>query len=63
MANHVEVKNDQRASVQIGVDTIKVFENFWARHENNPFEGRNAILRSICPQVCASKQHEIDSLT
>ena len=27
------------------------FDEFWEKHADSPFTGRNAILASICPQV------------
>lgn len=50
-ANHVSVKNEQRSNVIVTEELEKEFNDFWERHKEFPFSGRNHILASFCPQV------------
>jgi hypothetical protein len=45
------VKNEQRGGVTVTQEQIKKFERFWANFRAQPLQGRNIILRSICPQI------------
>lgn len=50
-ANHLEVSNDQNNSVHITQEIKEEFANFWLKNSHRPFEARNEILASICPEV------------
>ncbi|NXY82224.1 MCM9 helicase, partial [Alcedo cyanopectus] len=50
-ANYVKVNNEQLSGVVIDEEIRKEFEDFWEKHRNDPFEGQNEILASLCPQV------------
>ncbi|XP_046846241.1 DNA helicase MCM9-like [Xenia sp. Carnegie-2017] len=50
-ANHVHVHNDQNGDAIITEELRNEFQNFWKEHENNPLEGRNHIIASMCPQI------------
>ncbi|XP_069582312.1 DNA helicase MCM9 isoform X1 [Ranitomeya imitator] len=50
-ANYISVNNEQPCGVVINEDIRKEYEEFWERFKNNPLEGRNEILASLCPQV------------
>ncbi|XP_058087341.1 probable DNA helicase MCM9 isoform X2 [Magnolia sinica] len=51
MANHVRRTNELKSDIDIPVDVVKKFEQFWLDFKDNPLKGRNAILQGICPQV------------
>ncbi|XP_071450357.1 uncharacterized protein [Hetaerina americana] len=50
-ANHLQVCNDQKASVLVTPEMKDEFEQFWKYHSRHPLNGRNIILASLCPQV------------
>ncbi|KAM4041981.1 DNA helicase MCM9 isoform 1-T2 [Anomaloglossus baeobatrachus] len=50
-ANYISVNNEQPCGVVINEEIRKEYEEFWERFKNNPLEGRNEILASLCPQV------------
>ncbi|XP_023652930.2 DNA helicase MCM9 isoform X1 [Paramormyrops kingsleyae] len=50
-ANFVEVNNEQSTAALVLEDVQKEFEEFWEKYKDNPLEGRNQILMSLCPQV------------
>ncbi|KPP68866.1 DNA helicase MCM9-like, partial [Scleropages formosus] len=50
-ANFVEVNNEQSTAALVIEDVQKEFEEFWEKYKDNPLEGRNQILMSLCPQV------------
>uniref|UniRef100_A0A8D0L6R2 DNA helicase MCM9 n=1 Tax=Sphenodon punctatus TaxID=8508 RepID=A0A8D0L6R2_SPHPU len=50
-ANYIQVNNEQQAGIIVDDEVRKVFEDFWKKYKNDPFEGRNEILASLCPQV------------
>lgn len=51
LANHVHVHNDQNGDAIVTEEIRNEFQNFWKEHENNPLEGRNHIIASMCPQI------------
>ncbi|CAL5043793.1 unnamed protein product [Urochloa decumbens] len=51
IANYVRRTNELKSDIEIPRETIEDFEHFWKEHEYTPLEGRNLILRSICPQI------------
>ncbi|XP_056422410.1 DNA helicase MCM9 isoform X2 [Hyla sarda] len=50
-ANYISVNNEQPCGVVINEEIRKEYEEFWEKFKNNPLEGRNEILASLCPQV------------
>ncbi|XP_046400755.1 DNA helicase MCM9-like [Ischnura elegans] len=50
-ANHLQVCNDQKASILITQEMKDEFEQFWKLNSHQPLHGRNIILASLCPQV------------
>lgn len=54
-----QVMNDERAAVLINKDTIEFFDNFWILHKDNPFVGRNIILKSFCSEVAQKVVHKV----
>ncbi|NP_001084773.1 DNA helicase MCM9 [Xenopus laevis] len=50
-ANYISVNNEQPCGVVINEEVRKEYEDFWVKYRNNPLEGRNEILASLCPQV------------
>ncbi|KAK3027460.1 hypothetical protein RJ639_041066, partial [Escallonia herrerae] len=51
VANHVRRTNELKTDVNIPDDVIMKFKQFWSEFKDAPLQGRNAILRGICPQV------------
>ncbi|KAK2971790.1 hypothetical protein RJ640_018479, partial [Escallonia rubra] len=51
VANHVRRTNELKTDVNIPDDVIMKFKQFWSEFKDTPLQGRNAILRGICPQV------------
>ncbi|CAN6202066.1 unnamed protein product [Urochloa humidicola] len=51
IANYVRRTNELKSDIEIPRETVEDFEHFWKEHEDTPLEGRNLILRSICPQI------------
>lgn len=50
-ANHIQVNNDNTSLNLLAPDIIEQHENFWFKYRVNPLEGRDIILKSICPEV------------
>jgi DNA helicase MCM9 len=50
-ANSVFVNNQQRFGVNVTDELISEFKNYWSRYQSHPLEGRDLILRSICPNI------------
>ncbi|KAK3128734.1 hypothetical protein QOZ80_6BG0465700 [Eleusine coracana subsp. coracana] len=52
VANYVRITNELKYDIDIPEETIKEFEHFWEiEHKDTPLEGRNLILKAICPQI------------
>ncbi|XP_015893484.3 probable DNA helicase MCM9 isoform X1 [Ziziphus jujuba] len=51
IANNVRRTNELKSAIDIPDDVITQFKQFWSSFRDTPLEGRNAILRGICPQV------------
>lgn len=51
-ANNVTVMNERKAAVAVSPADKAQFHEFWQHHSSAPLRGRNAIIASICPQVC-----------
>ncbi|XP_021893048.1 probable DNA helicase MCM9 [Carica papaya] len=51
IANHIRRTNELKSEVDIHDDAISKFKQFWSHFRDAPLEGRNAILRGICPQI------------
>eukprot|EP01132_Coremiostelium_polycephalum_P009733 gene9733-11953_t len=51
LANHVRIMNEQRMGVGLTDEIRTQFEDFWILHEHNQLEGRNKILKNICPAI------------
>ncbi|KAM3194283.1 hypothetical protein ACQJBY_070760 [Aegilops geniculata] len=51
IANHVRRTNELKSGIDIPEEIIKDFEIFWAENRATPLEGRNKILKGICPQI------------
>jgi hypothetical protein len=43
--------DELKASIDVSEEVVQQFEEFWQRYRDKPFEGRNTLLRNICPQV------------
>lgn len=50
-ANHIQVNNDSGSVNLVSAEMREQHQNFWDLHKGNPLEGRNVILKSICPEV------------
>ncbi|KAJ3128201.1 DNA helicase mcm9 [Nowakowskiella sp. JEL0407] len=51
LANNIRIHNEQRSAI-VATDEIKAeFSRHWQTFEKNPMEGRNTILKSVCPKV------------
>lgn len=51
IANNLKVNNETKFGVGVTDELRDEFELFWKIHEDQPLEGRNIILKSICPEV------------
>ncbi|XP_044426553.1 probable DNA helicase MCM9 isoform X1 [Triticum aestivum] len=51
IANYVRRTNELKSGIDIPEEIIKDFELFWAENRATPLEGRNKILKGICPQI------------
>ncbi|TVU12043.1 hypothetical protein EJB05_45664 [Eragrostis curvula] len=52
IANYVRRTNELKYDIDIPEETIEEFEHFWENeHKDTPLEGRNLILKAICPQI------------
>ncbi|XP_074284799.1 putative DNA helicase MCM9 [Silene latifolia] len=51
VANHVRWTNELKSDLDIPDDIVIKFKKFWEKFKDTPLEGRNAILKGICPQV------------
>uniref|UniRef100_A0A0E0L9E0 Probable DNA helicase MCM9 n=1 Tax=Oryza punctata TaxID=4537 RepID=A0A0E0L9E0_ORYPU len=51
IANFVRRTNELKADLDIPVEIINEFEEFWAASRATPLKGRNSILKGICPQI------------
>jgi hypothetical protein len=40
-----------KAAVDLSVEVIEKFEEYWSQYGDCPLKGRNGILKGICPQV------------
>uniref|UniRef100_A0A0E0DYY6 Probable DNA helicase MCM9 n=1 Tax=Oryza meridionalis TaxID=40149 RepID=A0A0E0DYY6_9ORYZ len=43
--------NELKSDLDIPVEIINKFEEFWAASRATPLKGRNSILKGICPQI------------
>jgi DNA helicase MCM9 len=43
--------DELKASIDVSEEVVQQFEEFWQHYRDKPFEGRNTLLRNICPQV------------
>lgn len=50
-ANHVSIHNDQNGGTIVTDELKTEFQNFWQEYRDNPLEGRNHIISSMCPQI------------
>jgi DNA helicase MCM9 len=50
-ANYLKKADELKASIDVSEEVVQQFEEFWQRYRDKPFEGRNTLLRNICPQV------------
>jgi DNA helicase MCM9 len=50
-ANSIRIKNATSSHVIVTEELKKEFYSFWTKHKNQPMQGRNEILKSICPKV------------
>jgi DNA helicase MCM9 len=50
-ANNVRVNNQQRFGLNVTEELISDFRKFWKKFADNPLQGRNLILKSICPNL------------
>lgn len=50
-ANSVRVNSKQRYGDSVTDELISDFKRFWDKYSFDPLEGRNLILKSICPSV------------
>uniref|UniRef100_A0A6P7GHD8 DNA helicase n=1 Tax=Diabrotica virgifera virgifera TaxID=50390 RepID=A0A6P7GHD8_DIAVI len=49
-ANHIQV--DSHSFVHISnPESDNIFNNFWEQYKDDPLEGRDVILKSICPEI------------
>ncbi|XP_024960455.1 probable DNA helicase MCM9 isoform X2 [Cynara cardunculus var. scolymus] len=51
VANYVRRINEVKLDIEIPDDIVWKFKTFWSDFKDTPLNGRNAILRAICPQV------------
>mmetsp|Transcript_40016 Transcript_40016/g.159176 ORF Transcript_40016/g.159176 Transcript_40016/m.159176 type:complete len:652 (-) Transcript_40016:96-2051(-) len=47
----VKLRNEQKASISLPSNFKKDLAAFWGRYRSNPLEGRNVIIKSICPEL------------
>ncbi|CAH1981091.1 unnamed protein product [Acanthoscelides obtectus] len=50
-ANHVQVDNITTSSASSSPEIKEFFDNHWKNYSANPLEGRDIILKSLCPQL------------
>ncbi|CAK9250640.1 unnamed protein product [Sphagnum jensenii] len=50
-ANYLKKADELKASIDVSEEVVQQFEEFWQHYRDKPFEGRNTLLRNICPQV------------
>nr|CAI5840576.1 unnamed protein product [Callosobruchus analis] len=50
-ANHVQVDNNTTSSTSSSPEIRELFDNYWKKFSENPLEGRDTILKSLCPQL------------
>ncbi|VEN59871.1 unnamed protein product [Callosobruchus maculatus] len=50
-ANHVQVDNITTSSTSSSPEIKELFDNYWKKCSENPLEGRDTILKSLCPQL------------
>lgn len=50
-ANHVLVNNDISAITVLTPQIKEYFSVFWRKYKKDPLKGRDAIVKSFCPQV------------
>ena len=48
-ANHVRLKNEDKAALVLTEDLSIKFQAFWAEHAHHPLRARDHIVRSFCP--------------
>jgi DNA helicase MCM9 len=51
LTNSLIVNNEQSFGINITDELKDEFFEFWQKHEQNPLQGRDFILRSICPNL------------
>uniref|UniRef100_A0A0D9WNB7 Probable DNA helicase MCM9 n=1 Tax=Leersia perrieri TaxID=77586 RepID=A0A0D9WNB7_9ORYZ len=51
LANFVRRSNELKSDLDIPVEVINKFEEFWEASITTPLKGRNSILKGICPQI------------
>ncbi|KAF0902728.1 hypothetical protein E2562_019076 [Oryza meyeriana var. granulata] len=51
IANFVRRTNELKSDLDIPVEIINKFEEFWTASRIAPLKGRNSILKGICPQI------------
>nr|CAH7757678.1 unnamed protein product [Callosobruchus chinensis] len=50
-ANHIQVDNNTTNSTSSSPEIKELFDNYWKKCSENPLEGRDTILKSLCPQL------------
>ena len=51
LGNHIHVNNEREFNVHITEELKSEFTSFWDEFKSCPLQGRDLILRSVCPQV------------
>lgn len=51
VANNLIIANEKQGCTLVNDESKKDFEAFWDQFREEPLRGRNAIVRSICPQL------------
>eukprot|EP00038_Savillea_parva_P001903 m.108353 g.108353 ORF g.108353 m.108353 type:complete len:1026 (+) comp10655_c0_seq4:153-3230(+) len=51
LANHIKVINARHQGLAVTPELKAEFASFWQAHSASPFEARNKIVASVCPQV------------
>ncbi|XP_072387493.1 uncharacterized protein [Diabrotica undecimpunctata] len=50
-ANHIQVDSHNSFIPISNPESDNIFNNFWEQYKDNPLEGRDVILKSICPEI------------
>jgi DNA replicative helicase MCM subunit Mcm2 (Cdc46/Mcm family) len=51
IGSHIEINNERRTGTGVTDDLAREFKTFWADNGDTPLLARDAMLRSICPEI------------